>query len=106
MAAISFHLQPVPSGIPPRHDLVLGGNLSGMPVAASSNRAGTEAIGAPNMTLDDIIKGRSMLPVENEVKAWADDRRRAEEVYLATIRLCDERMMAAWQRMSSEKKRG
>lgn len=52
------------------------------------------------VTLSAIIVARSKLPPEQEVKAWADDRRRAEQVYLATIRLCDERIMAAWERMS------
>jgi len=51
------------------------------------------------MTLSDIIEGRSKLQPEDEVKAWAADRHRAEAVYLATIRLCDERCWAASQRM-------
>jgi hypothetical protein len=41
---------------------------------------------------------RTMLPVEDEVRAWEMDKGWAEELYLATIRLCDERIMSARKR--------
>lgn len=50
------------------------------------------------MTLDELIAERSKLSPEDEAKAWVADKRRAERVYLETIRMCDERMMAAVQR--------
>ena len=55
-------------------------------------------------TLTEIIEGRSRLPVEDEIKAWVADKRRAEDCYLATVRLCDERISAAWQRMGLQHK--
>lgn len=58
------------------------------------------------MTLSEIIEGRSKLPAKEEVEAWRADRKRAESVYLATIRLCDERMMAAVERMDFHTKEG
>lgn len=51
------------------------------------------------MTLHEIILGRSKLSPEDEIRAWSGDRRRAEEHYLHMVRLCDERIIAAQQRM-------